>query len=117
MTDEDRKRLEEAYQLTIASVSGMIDRHESGIDMQPTIDRIINHVQGIFFYALAANGMDDTKMYSWVLGPTEHCMDCLEQAGKGEMSGSHWREMAEQGIYPKSPLLFCTGLYCQCELQ
>jgi hypothetical protein len=96
LTDEDRKKLEETYQLTLAAASGMVDRHERGVDMQPTIDRIINHVQGIF--------------------PTEHCVDCLEQAGKGEMPGSHWQEMAENEIYPKSPALFCTGLHCQCEL-
>lgn len=114
LTDEDRKKLEETYQLTLAATSGMVDRHEREMDMQPTIDRIINHVQGIFFYAFAMHGMDATTMYSWTLGPTEHCSDCLEQAGKGEMPGSHWKEMAEQGIYPKSPALFCTGLHCQC---
>lgn len=117
LTDSDRKKLEETYQLTVATTVGMVDRHSRGLDMTPTIERIVNHVYGTFFYALAANNMDDTALYSWSLGDTEHCPDCLEQTEKGAMPGSHWKEMAAQGVYPRSPVLFCTGLHCQCEIE
>lgn len=94
----------------------MASRHERGVDMEPTIERIVNHVYGAFFYSFAMHDIDDTAMYSWVLGPTEHCTDCVTQAGMGDMLGSYWKKMADEGIYPKSPLLFCTGLHCQCEI-
>ena len=117
LTADDKKKLEEIYQLTISSASGMVDRHGRDMDMQPTIDRIANHVYGIFFFALAANGMDDEDKYIWTMGDTEHCSDCLEQAGMGEMPGSYWAEMALAGIYPRSPNLYCTGLHCGCALE
>lgn len=116
LTGEDREKLEEVYQLTISVVPGMIDRYNRGVDMQPTIERVLNHVYGIFFYAFAAHGMNATDMYRWDLGPTEHCTDCLEQAEMGAMPGSYWEEVALSGIYPRSPLLACTGLHCQCEI-
>ena len=114
LTNDDKKKLEETYQLTLSAVEGMVDRHSRDMDMQYTVERIINHVYGIFFFAFAINGMDATKMYVWNLGDTEHCVDCLEQAAKGPMSGNHWAEMALAGIYPRSPTLFCTGLHCEC---
>lgn len=116
LTSDDRKKLEEIYQLTVATTSGMVDRHNRGVDMQATIDRIITHVYGIYFYAFAVNGMIDTQNYVWVLGDTEHCVDCLAQASMGEQPGSYWKKQALAGIYPRSPSLFCTGLHCQCEI-
>ena len=117
LTKDDRKKLEETYQLTIATVAMMVDRHSRGMDMQPTIDRVTNHVFGIFFFAFAANGMGADDLYIWALGDTEHCVDCIEQANKGKKPGKYWMEMALSGIYPRSPMLYCTGLHCQCEIQ
>lgn len=116
LTSDDEKKLEEAYQLTVSVVPGMVDRHSRGLDMQPTIERTITHVSGMYFYAFAVHGMDRTKLYVWTLGDTEHCVDCIAQAEKGEMPAEHWAEMAVAGIYPKSPALFCTGLHCGCEV-
>ena len=117
LTNEDKKKLEETYQLVLSTTAGMVDRHARDVDMQATIERIYNYVYGVFFYSLSANNLSDTVLYSWLLGDTDHCVDCLEQATKGAMPGTHWKQMADLGIYPRSPQLFCTGLHCQCELQ
>lgn len=50
--------------------------------------------------------------YEWVLGPAEHCPDCLKLAGKVKR-GSYWKEM---GILPQSSVLFCGGYNCKCKL-
>ena len=53
------------------------------------------------------------RKYEWVLGPTEHCPDCLRLAGKVKR-GSTWDAY---GIRPQSPRLACSGYNCQCELK
>lgn len=50
--------------------------------------------------------------YEWVLGPTEHCPDCLRLNGKVKR-GSFW---TASGIRPQTSVLFCGGFNCKCEL-
>jgi len=53
------------------------------------------------------------KKLKWVLGPTEHCDDCLAAAGRVHR-GSVWDK---NGWATQSENLQCTGRRCQCSLE
>jgi len=53
------------------------------------------------------------KKLKWVLGPTEHCDDCLAAAGRVHR-GSVWDK---NGWATQSENLQCTGRRCQCDLE
>lgn len=48
----------------------------------------------------------------WVLGPTEHCRDCLNYAGR-VYRASTW---GKWNVYPQHMSLACHGFRCQCRL-
>ena len=52
------------------------------------------------------------KALEWVMGPTEHCADCLRQSGR-VYRGSVWMR---HSVRPRSWELACKGRFCQCEL-
>jgi hypothetical protein len=54
-----------------------------------------------------ANGMRQ-----WMLGPTEHCDDCLRLANQIH----RLKEFLQSGWHPKSTRLECGGFRCECEL-
>jgi hypothetical protein len=54
-----------------------------------------------------ANGMRQ-----WMLGPTEHCADCLRLANQIH----RLKEFLQSGWHPKSTRLECGGFRCECEL-
>lgn len=56
---------------------------------------------------------DPAVVYRWVVGPTEHCRDCLRLNGT-ELTAVEWQRI---GIRPQSPDLACGGWQCQCELR
>jgi len=71
-----------------------------------------------------ANGYDKTvelaktivggdKKFRWIVGNTEHCVDCKNYDGM-VFFGSQWREA---GAVPRSQKLACTGIRCQCRLE
>lgn len=49
----------------------------------------------------------------WMLGPTEHCVDCARLATKVKRA-SQWQRA---DLRPQSPDLECGGWRCQCELR
>lgn len=54
-------------------------------------------------------------MMSWVLGPTEHCPDCLGYSQMGPQPASFWRSVEiSTGHRPQSRALACNGYNCQC---
>lgn len=119
LTDDDREFLQEYYRVTIEAVPGIVDRHRRGLDMGPTIDRIIHYSAGPYWYAFVTVGEeDDTRTASWRFGDTiDHCGDCSTYAGMGPQPMSYWRDVAIRlGHYPQSPALSCTGLHCDCTL-
>lgn len=61
-----------------------------------------------------ARGMScaDGKL-KWIVGPTEHCRDCLRLNGKVKRA-SYWQEA---GIRPQMRELECGGYRCQCRLE
>jgi hypothetical protein len=54
----------------------------------------------------------DNPPLKWVLGPTEHCQDCLRYSGK-IYRAKMWKKY---GAVPRASALECGGFRCQCKL-
>lgn len=118
LTPDDREFLNDAYERHQGAIEGILGRWRRGMSMQPTIERILGFLNGVYHYGLAINGMNDDDLYEWVFGDTvEHCADCAGSVSKGPMPGEYWKAQAAAGIYPGSPALECTGLHCLCQLE
>ena len=118
VTGDDREWLDEMFRMTVASAPGIIARAESGADMEPTVVKVTNHAAGAYNYALMMHGMEESETWEWVMGPTEHCGDCVSYAAMGPLPSGRWAAIADQrGHYPQSPQLECKGLHCQCRLK
>ena len=62
--------------------------------------------------ALGRAYANNNKKGFWVLGPTEHCGDCLRYSRLGPHRMSFWRARK----LPRSPALECHGFHCQCDI-
>lgn len=115
--EEDQEMIKRELALVAASAATIIARAASDTDMGPTAHRMMSQVKRIFNMAYATYAMGDDN-YAWSLGPTEHCPTCLEQAAKGPRPGTYWKELAlNEGVFPQSGLLACTGINCQCSYE
>lgn len=54
-------------------------------------------------------GQMEEPLYAWILGPTEHCTDCLTFSGF-ILPASEWRRLPR----PQDYQLECRGFNCQC---
>lgn len=52
------------------------------------------------------------KKLIWIVGKTEHCIDCLTYEGRVYRAST----LEKYNIQPRSPLLACGGFRCQCRL-
>jgi hypothetical protein len=63
-------------------------------------------------YAMGQLHQDGAPHLQWVLGPTEHCTDCLRLSGQVHTA----EEWQASGWTPKGRNLECHGYRCQCSL-
>lgn len=81
--------------------------------------RAINERVKLWGQRMAEHGATGTasargdRLARWVLGPTEHCRDCLHYAGFKPHRLSYWMRRT----LPRSHDLECHGFNCRCTLQ
>ena len=113
---------EALYQEWVIEEYQYIDRLASeifiaSIDGEPPIDGFLrradlwaNRYTDIVNRAKAYTGL--TVLFEWELGETEHCSDCLVNAGQVR-TGEEWLNF----IMPQSKELECGGWRCACTLE
>ena len=118
-TDEETTRLQEFIYSQATYVPGLAswisDRtREDDKKLAPVLNRIdtwtnrYNEVMGIAQVLACAD-----QKFMWVVGPTDHCVDCALYDGR-IYRGSVW---ASVGAQPQSRNLACKGYKCQCKLK
>ena len=115
LSRESKNAIDNEMVLLSGALAGITARALRGSDMGPTADRMSNRVMSVYWAAVAHAGVNGNA-YSWMLGETEeHCEHCAHYASLGLKPASFWKKAAdEEGHYPGSPLLACSGVNCQC---
>lgn len=113
--ESGQERIEEAYQEFLNSLEAIISRADSGNDMEATARKLAATAMRVYYWAYLEHG-DEEEFLSWVVGDTEHCGDCITLSGQVHTRREWADYMRDAGYFPRSGLLECTGLYCQCNL-
>lgn len=94
-------------------------RSDSGVmSYDRRMDYYAAAVRELFWLGWVRADNSPSREITWVVGPTEHCIDCLTHSQESPM---RMREFAERclsrGHLPQSGSLACLGYNCQCALQ
>jgi hypothetical protein len=116
LTDADRALIQAEVDLFDDSLDTIVARVGSGADVTGTVERLVSQATKLYWIAFVTY-IDDLAEYRWDIDPAkDSCETCLNLDGVVQ-TGEEWRlVMEEQGIYPRSPNLACTGRFCGCEL-
>jgi hypothetical protein len=117
LDDADLRLIEEQRDLFLGSLETIVDRIGRGVATTGTIERLVSQAASLYWRAFVKYA-DATTSYIWRIDPEkDHCSTCLGQDGVTR-TGEEWRQLAEeQGIWPRSPNLECTGRFCGCSLE
>lgn len=112
-------RLDLAINTEISYITGFAgaiadNSKANGGSLQPLLDRAelwANGYERTVILAQTVSGAD--LKLKWVVGPTEHCVDCAQYNGK-IFYRSEWEAA---GAIPRSSDLNCGGFRCQCSFE
>jgi len=115
---EDRAAIRIEMELLSSSMASIVARGTRKMDMGPTADRMAGRVMSVYWGTLLHTGVMEDRAYKWTFGGTiEHCTHCALYESLGPKPAEFWQKVAaEEGHYPGSPALECSGIHCMCSL-